>query len=199
MKEVLKRALEIISRPKAVWQTIKAESYSPQELILNYAAPLALIPAVATLIGLSIVGIKVPTGHMARAPFFDALVSGVLSYVFQLLSLPIGAWIVNLLAPYFNSKPDFHAASKLVVYTMTPIWLLGFFAMMPGLGSLQIFGLYSFYLLYLGIPILMETPPDKILWYTVAIIIASIFVSIVFSAILGGAFYGPMFIKMMAM
>lgn len=198
MKDILKRAWEIITRPKAAWNGIKSETYSAQELILNYAAPLALIPAVATLIGLSLVGIRMPAGHLARAPFFDALVSGVLSYVFQLVSLLVGAWIVNLLAPYFNSKPDFNSALKLVVYTMTPIWLLGALNVLPGLGLLQVFGLYAFYLLYVGIPVLMETPPEKILWFTVAIVIASLFVSIFFSAILGGAFYGPMFIKMMA-
>jgi hypothetical protein len=199
MKDVFKRALAIITQPLVTWQAIKAETDSAQELILNYAAPLALIPAIAALIGLSIVGIKLPTGHVARAPFFDALVNGVLSYVFQLLSLPIGAWIVSLLAPSFDSKPDFNSATKLVVYTMTPIWLLGALTLIPALGLLQIFGLYAFHLLYVGIPVLMDTPPDKVLWYTVAIIIASIFVSVIFSAILGGAFYGPLRIKMLAL
>jgi len=199
MKAILERARDIILKPKGTWRIIKDETSSVQEIFINYAAPLALIPAVATIIGLSIVGIRVPAGHIARAPFMESLAGGVLGYVFHLLGLLAGAWAVNFLAPYFNSKSDLNSAAKLVVYSMTPIWLIGIFSILPGLGILQIFGLYGIYLIYLGLPLLIETPPEKVLWYTTVIVLAAMLISLILTILVGGAVYGPMFMRMMAL
>jgi hypothetical protein len=46
--------------------------------------------------------------------------------------------------------------------------------LIPPLGFLQIVGLYSLYLLYLGLPVLMKTPQDKALIYTIVVVIAAI-------------------------
>ena len=199
MKDILQRAQAIILKPVETWQLIKGEGHTVQELMINYAAPLALVPAVATLIGISIVGIRIPAGHLARAPFMEALAGSVLSYVIQLVSLLAVAWSINALAPYFNAKSDFSSAFKVAAYSMTPAWLLGIFSVLPGLSVLQIFGLYGYYLLYLGIKELMEAPAEKALWYTTLAIIASIFISLVLSIFVGGAVYGPMFMRMMAL
>jgi Yip1 domain len=198
MKEIFRRAKQIIFKPKETWRAIKDEPGTVQELFINYAAPLALVPALATLIGLSIVGVKLPSGQMARAPFMEALTGGVLGYVFNLLGLLAAAWAVNFLSPYFESKSDFFSAVKLVVYAMTPIWLLGVLAVLPSLGLLQIFGLYSAYLIYTGLPIILETQPAQAAWYTTLIMIATIFISLVLSVVVGGAVYGPMLMRMMA-
>ena len=198
MKEIFERAKQIILKPKETWQAIKDEPGTVQELFINYAAPLALIPALATLIGISLVGVKLPTGQLARAPFMEALTGGVLSYIFNLLGLLAGAWAVNFLSPYFESKGDFFSAVKLIVYSMTPIWLLGALGVLQSLGPLQIFGLYSAYLLYTGLPVILDTRPERAAWYTTLIMIATVFISLVFSIVIGGAVYGPMFMRMMA-
>jgi hypothetical protein len=198
MKEIFERAKKMILSPKETWQAVKGEATTIQGLFINYAAPLALIPTVATLIGLSIVGIRMPAGHIARAPFTEALTASVVSYVFHLLGLLAGAWVVNLLAPHFNSKPDMNAAVKLVVYSMSPVWLLGIFSLVPGFGILQVFGLYGIYLVFLGLPTLMETPIERTLWYTVIIVISAMLISLIMTILVGGAFYGPMFLRMMA-
>jgi len=198
MQDIFERARAIISRPVETWRAVKGEAASVQDLFINYAAPLALIPAVSGLIGLSIVGIRMPTGIMARAPFMESLAGAVLGYIFHLLGILAGIWIANLLAPYFNSKSDFNAAAKLVVYSLTPVWLLGVFSIIPGLGVLQIFGLYSVYLLYRGLPFLMETPREKALIYTVSIMVAWMLISLVLTIIVGGAVYGPLYMRMMS-
>jgi len=199
MKEILNRAKQIIINPRGTWQIIKGETGSIQELFINYAAPLALIPTIASLIGLSVVGIRMPAGHIARAPFMESLAGGILSYVFHLLGLLAGAWAVIFLAPHFNSKSDIGSAVKLVLYSMTPVWLVGIFSILPGLAVFQIFGLYGIYLIYLGLPVLMETPPEKVLWYTILIVLAAILISLILTILVGGAVYGPMFMRMMAL
>lgn len=198
MKDIFERAKQMILKPKETWQAIKGETNSVPWLFINYAAPLALIPAVATLIGLSIVGIKMPGGHLARAPFAEALAAGVVGYAFHLLGIYAGGWVVNFLAPHFNSRQDLNSAVKLVVYSMTPAWLVGIFSIFPALGILQIFGLYGVYLIYVGLPVLLDTPQEKAGWYTALIIVSAILISVILSILVGGAVYGPMFIRMMA-
>lgn len=198
MKEILERAREIILRPQATWQIINSETVTLQELIINYAAPLALIPALAAIIGLSLVGIRLPQGEIARAPFFEALVGGVVGYVFHLLGLLAGAWVIAFLAPYFNAKSDLTAALKLVVYSMTPVWLLGIFSALPGMEIFQLFGLYSIYLLFLGLPVVLNTPLEKRAIFTILISIAGFVISLILTIIVGGAVYYPMFLRMMA-
>ena len=198
MKEIFERARALISKPVETWQAIKSEKVSVQDLFINYAAPLALIPAVSGLIGLSIVGVRMPTGILVRAPFMEALAGAVLGYIFHLLGILAGIWLVNLLAPYFKSRPDFNSAAKLVIYSMTPVWLLGVISIIPGLGVLQILGLYAIYLLYLGLPVLMETPREKAIIYTVLIMVAWLLVSLVLTIIVGGAVYGPLYMRMMS-
>jgi hypothetical protein len=53
--------------------------------------------------------------------------------------------------------------------------------LVPMLGFLQILGLYSSYLLYLGLPRLMRVPEEKALVYTVVVII----VGVVMMALIG--------------
>jgi hypothetical protein len=198
MKIIFERARDIIMKPKETWLAIKGESaVEIKQLMINYAAPLALIPAVASLIGMSLIGMRIPAGGMMRAPFLPLLIGGVLRYVLGLASLLIGAWIVKLLAPAFNSKADLNLAFKLVVYSMTPVWLVGIFSLIPGFGILMLLGLYGIYLLVLGMPALLETPPDKVALFTITILVVGLVVNVIISMAVMGI-YGPIYMRMMA-
>ena len=50
------------------------------------------------------------------------------------------------------------------------------FTALPILAVLMVLGLYSFYLLYLGLPILMRTAQDKTLGYLLSVIVCTIIV-----------------------
>ncbi len=161
-------------------------------------APLALIPTVSSLIGMTLIGMRMPGGNVIRVPFAEALLGGAMGYVLNLAGVFVGAWIVKLLAPAFNSKTDLNSAIKLVVYSLTPVWLAGIFSLVPGLGILSLLGLYGIYLLALGLPVVLETPSDKVVLYTISIVVAGLVVSFILSSILVGLFYGPMFMHTIA-
>ena len=72
-------------------------------------------------------------------------------------------------------------ALKLAAYSCTAGWLASIFVIIPALSVLTILGLYSFYLLYTGIPILMKSPPAKSLSYTAAVVVAAIVIFAVIS------------------
>ena len=76
--------------------------------------------------------------------------------------------------------------------------MIGLVAILPGIGILQVLGLYGLYLLYKGLPILLDTPEDKVVWYFIAIVFSSLILTFLFSFIIGGAVYGPIMMRMMS-
>jgi hypothetical protein len=171
---LVERVKGIIISPKTEWPVIAGEPGDVGYLFRNYVAILAAIPAVCGFIG----------AVLAGAPIIVALIGAVIKYVLAFVSVYIVAWIVNLLAPTFSSQKDFPSALKVTVYSYTPSWLAGVFLLIPGLRFLTILGLYGLYLLYLGLPPLMKTPPEKAIWYTVVIVICAIVVALVLGAII---------------
>ena len=76
---------------------------------------------------------------------------------------------------------------RLVVYAMTPVWVAGVLNLVPALAFLGIIaGLYAIYLFYLGLPVLMGTPADKVIPYMVVSALVIIVVSVVLGSIAAG-------------
>jgi hypothetical protein len=166
---LVERVKGIILSPKTEWPVIAGEPGDAGYLFSNYVAILAAIPAVCGFIGSVIVGM----------PIIAALLAAVIHYVLAFVTVYIVALIVNLLAPTFSSQKSFASALKVTVYSYTPSWLAGVFLLVPALSFLTILGLYGLYLLYLGLPPVMKTPPDKAIWYTIVSVVCAIIVRIV--------------------
>ena len=171
---LVERVKGIILSPKTEWPVIAGEPGDAGYLFTNYVAILAAIPAVCGFIGSVIVG----------GPIVGALLVAVIHYVLAFVNVYIVALIVNLLAPTFNSQKSFASALKVTVYSYTPSWLAGVFLLIPGLRFLTILGLYGLYLLWLGLPPVMKTPPEKAIWYTIVIVVCAIVVAIVLGAVI---------------
>jgi hypothetical protein len=171
---LVERVKGIILTPKTEWPVIAGEPGDARYLFGSYVAILAAIPAVCGFIGAVVAG----------APIFAALIGAVLRYVLAFVAAYIMALIVDLLAPTFSSQKNFANALKLTVYSYTPWWLAGVFLLIPGLRFLAILGLYGLYLLWLGLPPLMKTPPEKTIGYTVAIVICALILSILIGVVI---------------
>jgi hypothetical protein len=110
----------------------------------------------------------------------------VLYYILSLVGIYVTAYIADALAPSFGSKKDLTGAMKAVVYSYTPVWIVSVLNIIPGLGVIVfVAGLYSLYLLYLGLPLMMETPPEKKIGYVVVVLVATIVVMSVVSLLAG--------------
>ena len=92
--------------------------------------------------------------------------------------------IINALAPSFGGQKNDVQALKATAYSSTAAWLGGAFNLIPALALIGILvSLYSLYLLYAGLPVVMKTPKDKALGYTVVVIIAVIVVFLIIGAV----------------
>ena len=69
---LVERAKEIILKPQETWEKIKGEETTIKELYTSYAGILALIPAIASFIGMSLIGTSFMGFHY-RAPIIISL------------------------------------------------------------------------------------------------------------------------------
>jgi hypothetical protein len=191
---LLDRVKSILLSPKTEWEVIAGEKPDPGQIIIGYVLPLALIPAIATIIGMGIVGM----GPFASVSYGIAM--GVVSFITSLVGVYITALVVDVLAPTFGSEKDFGRSLQLVAYSWTPAWVAGILSIIPALGVLgTIAGLYGIYLMYLGLPPIKKTPKDKQVVYLIVSFVVLIVVYMVIGAILGAIVLGIFGVGMMGL
>ena len=179
------RVKRILMSPRTEWQVIDAEPATPAQLYTGYIVPLAAIGPIAQLIGYSVFGISVPFMGTYRVPIGSAITSALVTYVLSLAAIYVLALIIDGLAPTFNGQRSQIQALKVAAYSSTASWVAGIFSLIPGLRLLTILGLYSLYLLYLGLPIVMKAPREKAMAYTAVVILAAIVLFMVIGVIAG--------------
>jgi hypothetical protein len=177
------RVKRILLSPKTEWEVIDAEPATLAELYTRYIMPLAAIGPLAQLIGYSVFGISVPFIGTYRVPIGTAITQALVTYILTLAGTYVLALIIDALAPTFNGQRSQIQSLKLAAYSLTASWVAGIFALIPGLRILTLLGIYSLYLLYLGLPVLMKTPREKAASYTAVVILAAIVLSIVIGAV----------------
>lgn len=186
---LIARVKGILLSPRSEWPVIDAESITVGQLYSGYIVILSAIPPIATFIGYSLLGVSIPFIGRYRVPMGSAITSAITQYILGLVGVYVLALIIDALAPTFSGQKNFIQALKVSAYSYTAGWLAGIFALIPGLRILGILGLYSFYLLYLGLPTLMKSPKEKATGYTVVVIICAIVLFVVIGAV------GRMFIS----
>lgn len=187
---LFERAKNILISPKTEWEVIKNEQSTVADLFTKYALILALIPAVAGFIGQSFIGISLGPFGSFKVPIVNGLIYAVLYYVLSLAGVYLVAFIVDALAPSFGATKDMVSSLKVVVYSYTAVWVAGIFQIIPVLAILGILGLYSLYLLYLGLNIVKGSPSDKVVGYTVVVIIITIVIYFIIGAVVGAIALG---------
>jgi Yip1 domain len=187
---LVQRAKNIILQPNTEWPVIAVEITSTGKLYTGYVMPLAAIGPIASIIGMSLVGISVPLLGTIRTPILSSVIYAIVAFVLALVGVFILSLIINALAPTFAGEKNQAQALKVAAYAYTPAWLAGIFSLLPMLSVLGLIAaLYSLYLLYLGLPVLMRAPKDKAVGYTAVVVLCAIVLGIIISAI-GGVVVG---------
>jgi hypothetical protein len=181
---LVNRVKGILMQPKSEWQVIDGEPATVSSIYMGYIVPLAAIPAICGAVWIA-----------RYAPGF-AVRYAATQYVLGLVTPFVFALIIDALAPTFGGQKSQIQALKVAAYSWTAAWVAGIFLLVPGLGVLSIVGLYSLYLLYLGLPVLMKSPTDRAMSYTVVAIIIGVVLAVVVNRVAwmamggGSAFYG---------
>lgn len=166
---VVLQAQKILLTPQAAWRDIETEPADTASLFKKYVCLLALIPAVAGFIGLSLIGVGA-FGVSFRLPILAGIGQMITSYVMSLVMVYVLALVVDGMAITFDGEKNFGNALKLSAYASTAGFVGGIFSIWPPLALLGVIpALYGIYLIYIGLPILMKAPKANAIAYTAVV------------------------------
>jgi hypothetical protein len=182
----LARVKGILLSPAAEWPIIDREDTTPATVFGTYVIPLAALAAVVNFIRLSVIGINMPFGGNIRSPVTAGLTNAVLTCVMAVLGVALIAGIINLLAPTFGGVRDTRRALRAAAYSLTAAYVGTFLGLLP-MGTLLslLAGLYGIYTLYLGLPVMMNSKPDKAVGYTASVVVCTIVAGLILGAVVG--------------
>ena len=180
---LINRVKDILLKPKETWPVIEGEAATPASLYTGYLMILAAIPPVCGFIGMSLIGIG-GFGYSIKIPIVAGLLSMVVQYVMSLVMIFVFSLIINALAPTFGGQKNQLSALKIAVYGSTASMIGGIFSLLPSVMLLgMLCGLYSIYLIYLGLPVLMKNPQEKSVVYTIVILLVGIIIGMIMAAV----------------
>ncbi len=190
MEKIVDRTKNILLQPKVEWDIIQYEYSSPRELLMRYVLPLAGIAAAATFLGFWIFGIN---AGIAKVSGFDTgLILGINSLIIDIVTVVLGAYIIDSLAPSFDAEKNLEKSMQLVAYAYTPVMVGAFLNIYPPLSLLgSLIGLYGIPLLYWGLAPMKHVPESKRIVYLIVAIVILFLLNLVIGFLLNGLFGSP--------
>jgi len=185
--KLMARVKAILMTPKTEWPVIAAEPATVPDLYKNYIVILAAIPAIAGFIKGSLIGYGM-FGVSYRTPIGTGITAAIVSYVLSLVLVYVVGLIIDALAPSFGGEKNAVQALKAAAYSYTASWVASIGVIVPGIGWLIALagGIYGIYLLYLGLPATMKSPPEKSAGYTAVTIIIAIVLGWIVGIVVAG-------------
>jgi hypothetical protein len=189
---LLARIKNIVLTPKSEWPVIAPEPTTVSQLYVGYVMPLAVLAALLGFVRMSVLGYNTAFGAGFRMPVASGLSYMLMMFVSALIGVFIVGIIINALAPTFSGQRDQRQALKVAAYSLTPAMLSSVLALSPILATLMqlLAGLYGIYVLYLGLPVVMQSPREKSFGYTVSVVICTILLGVLFVVLASVAHIG---------
>ena len=170
---LVERVKHILLTPRPEWEVIDGETTTPAGLFTGYVMPLAAIGPIAQVVGYSAFGVRFG-GGVYRTPIGSAITSAIIMYV-----LSAGR---RVCARAHHRRPWRRRSAAPGTRSRRSSWRRTRARRAGWRGSSRharpsrahILGLYSIYLLYLGLPVPMKAPAEKAGAYTAIVIVAAI-------------------------
>ena len=161
----LTHALGLLLHPKQEWNKISQENNEIPGLLIGYVLILALIGPAAGYYGTTTSGWQIGTREAVKLTTQSAMTISVL-YYFAVVTSVIGLGLmVRWMCKTYGGNTSLNRCIALSAYVSTPIFLVGIVEIFPILWINLVIGLFALahavYLLYSGVPIMMNISEDK--------------------------------------
>jgi len=197
---ILNHIWGLYTHPKTEWHDIEKQHES---LIysLIHTLIVALIPAVCFYYATAHIGWTIGAGDAIKLSNQSAQIMAISMYFALAFGVFTLAFLIQWMANTFDSSPDYIQSLELATYTATPLIMVGVTALFPVLWFVAIsviFAmLYSIYLLYSGVPIMMNIPEEKGFIYASSVVTCGLVILVSLMAITAMMWttgFGPEFI-----
>jgi len=170
---ILNHIWGLYAHPKDEWQTIEKRHESLLYSLMHILV-VALIPAICSYYAAAHIGWTIGVGDPIKISVSSAKMMAFSMYIALVFGVFALAYLIQWMAKTFDSKPSFIQSLELAAYTATPMLMVGITTLFPVLWFVAVAGLaavsYSVYLLYSGVPIMMNIPEEKGFIYSSSVV-----------------------------
>ena len=166
--------LQLVFRPQDTWRAIAskpADSYSAASI---YPIILALIPACAWYYGTTHIGWSIANGDITKLTEESAFRIVCAFYGMMVFSIISIGYSIHWMSMTYGAKSSIGKGIAVAGVAATPLFLAGVIGIYPLLWLDMLVGIiaasWAVYLLYAGIPIIMDIPKEQGFLYSTAII-----------------------------
>lgn len=203
---ILQHTLGILFRPQTEWQAIRNEKNSHIQVFVSHIPFLALIPAICAYIGVTKVGWAVGGADVVKLTPISAVSLCVLTYVALLAGVYLLGEFINWMSKTYGVKSDdprrHYESTALAVYVSTPTFIAGLALLYPNLwlvvGIMGLAAAYSVYLIYQGMPILMNIGKEQAFLYATSVVTVGLVLvvsTLVATVVIWGMGIGPVYVN----
>ncbi len=162
---IIKNIFNLLYSPKEEWHCIAKTNRKSSKIFIFFVIPMALIPTISATIGASYVGWNIAGGEIHKLTFESAVQLSIAAFFGMLMAVAVGGWLIQWMAKTYGGNADLSRSMALAAYSATPLFLVGVLGLYPVLWVDMLFTLIaialSVRLLFLGVPVMMETDEDK--------------------------------------
>ncbi len=201
----LQHTLGILIRPSSEWTAIRNAKKSYVQVFVSHVPILALIPVVSAFIGVTQVGWSIGDGPSVRLSVSSAATLCALTYVALIGGIYVFGEFINWMSKTYGvSDPAdqrHYGGTALAVYTTMPLLLGGFALLYPlpwfVVAVLGLAACHSIYLIYEGIPLLMNIPRERAFLYASSVVtiglVLMVFIMMA-AVVIWGVGVGPVYV-----
>ncbi len=197
---MFKLVFSIFSKPDDVWASLRTEKPSVASLYLLVVIPLSLIPPLAGYYGTTHHGWQVGNNPPVKLTPDSALPIAILYFLALLVAFYVIAKLIHWMSSTYGKRQPLARCLALAIFSAIPLLLSGIAQIYPELWINLLVGLigmtYAVYLLYRGVPIIMNISDQQGFLFASAVLAASLVslvATLVASVILWDFGVGPAF------
>ncbi len=182
---ILNHIWGLYAHPKEEWQSIE-KRHESMVYSLVHILTIALIPAICGYYAAAHIGWTIGSGEPILLNQSSAMMMAVAMYFALIVGVFALAYLIHWMAITFDSTPSFTQSLELAAYASTPVLMVGITVLYPVLWFVAVAGIiaicYSIYLLYSGVPIMMNIPEDKGFIYSSSVVTCGLILIVVILA-----------------
>jgi len=197
---MINHAFGILLHPKTEWSKITATADKSSGLL--YTVLMATLPAVAWYYGTTQVGWSIGDDEMTRLTETSALPLIILFYLAMISTIAVIGYFTHWMSEEYGAKSSLLRGISIASYASTPMFIAGLVGFSPSLWVDMLVGVFAvswaLYLLYIGIPIVMDIPKERGFLFAsaiVAVCLVMLVVIMVASVILWDFGFAPEYIS----
>ena len=196
----IQHIIGLFTDPTRQWEKIRDQYQSGSGSPIGHVLILALVPALSGYYGTTQVGWRIGVGEPIRITGDSALSIAIIYYLALLVGVFSIGWVIHLLGKAYEVVKPLPLCIALAAYTATPLFLIGIMQVYPVLWLNMLIGLpalaYTVYLLYSGLPIMMQIPTERGFLYSSAVLavgLVALVAMLAMTALLWGMGLQPVF------